>query len=165
MSKPFAAVGGRFRLSTLFPVWNPVGGQLIEVDGLEYGNRAIGSTYDYVRMSLEAGIVRQLPPGSRLPVSKTRLALRGLRWARAFRTTCPYFRLGGGNQAQGARPESEHRELGLVGNGWSGAFRSGRTRISRPSTTWSGDGTSMGHCSTTLANPISTAGSAMSSTG
>ncbi len=39
VSKPFAAFGGRFRLSTLFPVWNPVGGKLIEATA-EYGNRA-----------------------------------------------------------------------------------------------------------------------------
>jgi hypothetical protein len=95
VGKPFAAVGGRFRLSTLFPVWNPVGGNLIEVTA-EYGNRAIGSTYDYVRMSLDTGIVRQLPEGLGY-FSKTRIALRffgGL----GFPDNVPYFRLGGGTR-------------------------------------------------------------------
>jgi hypothetical protein len=95
VAKPFAAVGGRFRLSTLFPVWNPVGGKLIEVTA-EYGNRALGSTYDYVRMSLDSGIVRQLPEGLGY-FSKTRIALRffgGL----GFPDNVPYFRLGGGTR-------------------------------------------------------------------
>ena len=95
VSKPFAAVGGRFRLSTLFPVWNPVGGKLIEATA-EYGNRAIGSTYDYVRLSLDAGIVRQLPPGLGY-LSKTRLALRAFGGI-GFPDNIPYFRLGGGTR-------------------------------------------------------------------
>ena len=95
VSKPFAAVGGRFRLSTLFPVWNPVGGKLIEATA-EYGNRALGSTYDYVRMTLEYGIVRQLPPGLGY-LSKTRLALRAY-GGLGFPDNVPYFRLGGGTR-------------------------------------------------------------------
>jgi hypothetical protein len=95
VSKPFAAVGGRFRLSTLFPVWNPVGGKLIEATA-EYGNRALGSTYDYVRLSIDAGIVRQLPPGFGY-LSKTRLALKGS-GGLGFPDNVPYFRLGGGTR-------------------------------------------------------------------
>ena len=95
VSKPFAAIGGRFRLSTLFPVWNPVGGKLIDAS-VEYGNQALGSTYNYVRMTLEAGVVRQLPPGYGY-LSKTRLALRGY-GGLGFPDTIPYFRLGGGDR-------------------------------------------------------------------
>ena len=95
VNKPFAAVGGRFRLSTLFPVWNPVGGKLIEATA-EYGNRAIGSTYDYVRLSLDLGIVRPLPPGLGY-ASKTKLALRAYGGI-GFPDNVPYFRLGGGTR-------------------------------------------------------------------
>jgi hypothetical protein len=95
VAKPFAALGGRFRLSTLFPVWNPVGGKLIEATA-EYGNRAYGSTYDYVRLSLDTGIVRQLPPGLGY-FSKTRLALRAY-GGFGYPNNVPYFRLGGGTR-------------------------------------------------------------------
>jgi Peptidase family M1 domain len=95
VAKPFAAFGGRFRLSTLFPVWNPVGGHLIEATA-EYGNRAYGSTYDYVRLSLDTGIVRQLPPGLGY-LSKTRIALRAF-GGFGFPDNVPYFRLGGGTR-------------------------------------------------------------------
>ena len=95
VAKPFAALGGRFRLSTLFPVWNPVGGKLIDAN-VEYGNRAYGSTYDYVRMSLDLGVVRQLPPGYGY-LSKTRLALRAF-GGLGFPNNVPYFRLGGGTR-------------------------------------------------------------------
>ncbi len=95
VSKPFAALGGRFRLSTLFPVWNPVGGKLIEAT-VEYGNRAYGSTYDYTRMTLEYGFVRKLPDGMGW-LSKTRLAARGY-GGLGFPDTVPYFRLGGGRR-------------------------------------------------------------------
>jgi len=95
VGKPFAALGGRFRLSTLFPVWNPVGGQLIEATA-EYGNRAYGSTYDYVRLSIDSGIVRQLPPGYGY-LSKTRIALRAF-GGFGYPDNIPYFRLGGGTR-------------------------------------------------------------------
>ncbi len=114
VSKPFAAVGGRFRLSTLFPVWNPVGGKLIDVTA-EYGNRALGSTYDYVRMSLEYGIVRQLPPGFGY-FSKTRLALRGF-GGLGFPDNVPYFRLGGGTRL---RALDLNQNLGS--SVWMGSF-------------------------------------------
>ncbi len=95
VAKPFAALGGRFRLSTLFPVWNPVGGKLIEAS-VEYGDRAMGSTFDYTRMTLDYGIVRQLPPGLGY-LSKTRLALRAY-GGLGFPDNVPYFRLGGGTR-------------------------------------------------------------------
>jgi hypothetical protein len=95
VSKPFTAIGGRFRLSTLFPVWNPGGGNLIEATA-EYGNRAFGSTYDYVRMTLEAGTVRKLPEGLGW-WSRTRVAVRGY-GGLGFPDTVPYFRLGGGRR-------------------------------------------------------------------
>ncbi|WP_435005926.1 M1 family aminopeptidase [Tundrisphaera lichenicola] len=95
VSKPFAALGGRFRLSTLFPVWNPVGGKLIEAT-LEYGDRIFGSTFDYTRMTLDLGTVRPLPEGMGW-FSKTRVAVRGY-GGLGFPDNVAYFRLGGGRR-------------------------------------------------------------------
>ncbi|WP_435018999.1 M1 family aminopeptidase [Tundrisphaera sp. TA3] len=95
VDKPFAAVGARFRLNTLYPVWNPEGGRLIDAT-VEYGDRAIGSTFDYVRMSLEYGIVRSLPANWGY-LSRTRIAVRGY-GGLGFPDNVPYFRLGGGRR-------------------------------------------------------------------
>ena len=90
-----AAVGSRFRLSTLFPYWDPVSGKLIE-GSIEYGDQALGSSRDYVRMTGEYGVVRALPEGMGY-LSDTRIALRGY-GGMAFPDNAPYFRLGGGRR-------------------------------------------------------------------
>ena len=95
VSKPFAAVGARFRLNTLFPVWNPAGGRLIDAT-VEYGDRAIGSTFDYVRMTLDYGVVRSMPEGYGF-LSRTKIAVRGY-GGLGFPDNVPYFRLGGGKR-------------------------------------------------------------------
>ena len=89
------AIGGRFRLSTLFPYWDPVKGYLIETTA-EYGNRALGSSLDYVRLTGEFGFVRPLPEswGS---LSKTRLAFR-VYGGFGLPDTADLFRLGGGRR-------------------------------------------------------------------
>ena len=138
VSKPFAALGGRFRFSTLFPVWNPVGGHLIEATA-EYGNRAYGSTYDYVRLSIDLGIVRQLPPGFGY-FSKTRIALRAF-GGLGFPDNVPYFRLGGRVEAPGPGPQSVPRQFGLARLGRVALPDLGGRRPRGPSTAWSRVGT------------------------
>ena len=89
------AVGGRYRLSTLFPYWDPVGGRLIEAS-VEYGNSLIGSALTYTRMTGEYGIVRPGPEGWGY-LSKCRFAFRAY-GGLGFPDTDPYFRLGGGRR-------------------------------------------------------------------
>lgn len=89
------AVGARYRLSTLFPYWDPVGGQLIEATA-EYGSEAFGSSIDYVRASAEYGFVRSVPEGWG-PFSKTRLAFRAYGGV-SYPDRHPLFRLGGGRR-------------------------------------------------------------------
>ena len=89
------AIGARYRLSTLFPYWDPVQGSLIELNG-EYGDQAFGSSITYTRISAEYGIVRPLPEQlGRL--SKLRLAYHAY-GGFGYPDTSPYFRLGGGNR-------------------------------------------------------------------
>ncbi|MDX2037430.1 MAG: M1 family aminopeptidase [Isosphaeraceae bacterium] len=90
-----AAVGARFRLSTLFPYWDPVSGRFIEATA-EYGDPAIGSVRQYVRMTGEYGIVRALPEWTG-PLHDTRIALRAFGGV-AFPDESPYLRLGGGRR-------------------------------------------------------------------
>ena len=89
------AIGGRYRLSTLFPYWDPVQGFEVEASA-EYGNRAFGSSIDYVRVTGEYGIVRPLPTWSGEP-SRSRLALRAYGGYGAP-DNAPLFRLGGGRR-------------------------------------------------------------------
>jgi hypothetical protein len=89
------AIGGRFRMSTLAPYWDPVGGHLIEASA-EYGDKVFGSSRDYVRMTGEYGIVRPLPEGWGY-LSDTRVAAR-VYGGMGFPDTAPYFRLGGGRR-------------------------------------------------------------------
>jgi hypothetical protein len=89
------AVGGRYRLSTLFPYWDPVQGRLIEVTA-ERGSALLGSDLDYTRMTGEFGVVRALPEGYGY-ASRTRLAFRAY-GGLGFPDTAPYFRLGGGRR-------------------------------------------------------------------
>jgi hypothetical protein len=89
------AVGARYRLSTLFPYWDPVQGRLVELTA-EYGDKVFGSYANYVRMTGEYGIVRPLPDGlGRL--SKSRIALR-VYGGFGFPDVYPLFRLGGGRR-------------------------------------------------------------------
>jgi hypothetical protein len=89
------AFGARYRLSTLFPYWDPVQGYLLEASA-EYGNKAIGSSIDYTRATLEYGIVRQLP--SRFGrLSKSRVAFRAY-GGFGSPDSAPLFRLGGGRR-------------------------------------------------------------------
>jgi len=89
------AVGLRYRLSTLFPYWDPVQGRLIEVTA-EYGDKAFGSFLNYTRVTAEYGTVRSLPDGwGRL--SKSRLAFRAY-GGFGYPDTFPLFRLGGGRR-------------------------------------------------------------------
>jgi hypothetical protein len=90
-----AAVGGRYHLSTLFPYWDPVEGYLIDVTA-EYGSRALGSDFDYVRTTAEYGIVRPIPNLQGEP-SKSRLAWR-IYGGFGSPDTAPLFRLGGGRR-------------------------------------------------------------------
>lgn len=90
-----AALGTRFRYSTLTPYWDPVQGELLDV-AAEYGDQAYGSARDYVRVVGEWGIVRKLPTDWGL-FPRSRFALRGYGgWAWPDHDT--YFRLGGGNR-------------------------------------------------------------------
>ncbi len=68
------AFGARYRLSTLFPYWDPIKGFEVEATA-EYGDRAYGSSIDYVRVTGEYGLVRPLPTWSDEP-SKSRVAFR-----------------------------------------------------------------------------------------
>jgi hypothetical protein len=89
------AFGGRYRLSTLFPYWDPVQGFEVEATA-EYGSTAFGSYATYVRTTGEFGIVRPLPTWSGEP-SKSRLAFRAYGGFGAP-DTLPLFRLGGGRR-------------------------------------------------------------------
>ena len=89
------AVGGRFRLSTLFPYWDPIKGFEAEATA-EYGNSLLGSKFDYVRTTGEFGIVRPLPQGWGY-LSDTKLALR-VYGGFSYPDTMPLFRLGGGRR-------------------------------------------------------------------
>jgi hypothetical protein len=89
------AVGARYRLSTLFPYWDPVRGQLIDVSA-EYGNSLIGSSFDYARVTAEYGIVRQLPEGLGW-LSHSKLAWR-VYGGYGTPDSEPLFRLGGGRR-------------------------------------------------------------------
>ena len=89
------AIGIRYRLSTLFPYWDPVQGRLFELTA-EYGNKAYGSVVDYTRMTAEYGIVRPLPESwGRL--SKSRIAFRAY-GGMSYPDYYPMFRLGGGRR-------------------------------------------------------------------
>ncbi len=89
------AVGARYRLSTLFPYWDPVGGKLVEVTA-ERGDKAFGSYADYFRTTGEFGVVRAIPDGwGRL--SKSRLAFRAY-GGYSYPDNLPLFRLGGGTR-------------------------------------------------------------------
>jgi hypothetical protein len=90
------AVGARYRLSTLFPYWDPIQGKLIDVTA-EYGDKAIGSDRDYVRMTGEYGRVWSFPEAENRIIARSRFAARvygGWAWP----DTSPYFRLGGGRR-------------------------------------------------------------------
>src|SRR5262249_52338983 len=89
------AIGARYRLNTQFPYWDPVGGKLIEATA-EYGDKAFGSSLDYVRMTGEYGFVRPLPDDLGY-LSSTRFAFRAY-GGLGFPDTAPYFRLGGGRR-------------------------------------------------------------------
>jgi hypothetical protein len=89
------AIGARYRLSTLFPYWDPVQGHLIDMTA-EYGDKAFGSFASYFRTTFEYGIVRPLPDGwGRL--SKSRLAFR-VYGGFSYPDTLQLFRLGGGTR-------------------------------------------------------------------
>lgn len=89
------ALGVRYRLSTLFPYWDPVQGRLIEVSA-EYGDKAFGSFLNYARVTAEYGMVRPFPDvfGH---VSRSRLAFRAY-GGFSYPDTFPLFRLGGGRR-------------------------------------------------------------------
>jgi hypothetical protein len=90
------ALGGRYRLSTLFPYWDPVQGELIDVSA-EYGDTALGSSRDYVRLTGEYGRVWSLPDATNPIIARSRFAARaygGWSWP----DTSPFFRLGGGRR-------------------------------------------------------------------
>ncbi len=90
-----AAFGMRYRLSTLFPYWDPIKGFEFEATA-EYGNKAYGSYIDYVRTTVEYGIVRPLPADWGW-FGKTRVAVRG--YAGYGSPGNAYlFRLGGGRR-------------------------------------------------------------------
>jgi hypothetical protein len=95
VNKWLDAIGVRYRLSTLFPYWDPVEGKLIEVTA-EYGNKAFGSAFDYTRVTGEFGIVRPLPDGLGF-LSKSRIALRAY-GGFGYPDNQPLFRLGGGRR-------------------------------------------------------------------
>ncbi len=89
------AIGARYRLSTLFPYWDPVQGHLIDVTA-EYGDKAFGSFANYFRTTFEYGTVRSIPDGwGRL--SKSRLAWR-VYGGFSYPDTLSLFRLGGGTR-------------------------------------------------------------------
>lgn len=89
------AIGGRYRLSTLFPYWDPVQGHLVEATA-EYGNALLGSALNYTRLTAEYGFVRPLPEGLGY-LSKTRLAVRGY-GGFGSPDSAQLFRLGGGRR-------------------------------------------------------------------
>lgn len=89
------AVGARYRLSTLFPYWDPVSGFLIDLTA-EYGNTLIGSSFNYARTTAEFGLVRGLPEGLGW-LSATKLAAR-VYGGYASPSDQPLFRLGGGQR-------------------------------------------------------------------
>ncbi|GAC1467874.1 MAG: hypothetical protein NVSMB9_09950 [Isosphaeraceae bacterium] len=89
------AIGARYRLSTLFPYWDPVQGRLLEFTA-EYGDKSFGSFLNYARMTAEYGVVRPLPDMFGR-ASRSRLAFRaygGISYPDDF----PLFRLGGGRR-------------------------------------------------------------------
>jgi hypothetical protein len=91
------AFGIRYRLSTLFPYWDPVKGYLLEATA-EYGNTAFGSSINYTRTTLEYGFVRPLPlPGQDRDATRSRLAVR-VYGGFGAPDTAPLFRLGGGRR-------------------------------------------------------------------
>lgn len=89
------AIGGRYRMNTLFPYWDPVQGRLIDLTA-EYGNTLVGSSFNYARWTAEVGTVRPLPEGWGW-FSHSRLALRAY-GGMGFPDTQPLFRLGGGRR-------------------------------------------------------------------
>lgn len=89
------AIGVRYRLSTLFPYWDPVEGSLIETTA-EYGDQAFGSYATYFRMTGEYGIVRPFPEWFNRP-SRSRLAFRAY-GGFGYPDVYPLFRLGGGRR-------------------------------------------------------------------
>ncbi len=95
VNQSLTAIGGRYRLSTLFPYWDPVQGKLVEVTA-EYGDTVFGSSLDYVRMTGELGFVKSLPEDLGY-LSRTRMAFRAY-GGMGFPDTAPYFRLGGGRR-------------------------------------------------------------------
>lgn len=90
------ALGGRYRISTLFPYWDPVQGRLIELTA-EYGDPALGSYVQYVRMTGEYGRVWSFPEAASPLRARSRFAARvygGWAWP----DDSPFFRLGGGRR-------------------------------------------------------------------
>lgn len=90
-----AALGGRYRLSTLAPYWDPVEGFEVDVTA-EYGNEAFGSDFNYFRTTAEYGVVRPLPNLWGGP-SKSRIAFR-VYGGFGAPDNLPLFRLGGGRR-------------------------------------------------------------------
>jgi hypothetical protein len=89
------AIGGRFRMNTQFPYWDPVQGHLIEATA-EYGSTLLGSSFDYVRVTGEYGFVRMLPEEwGILPHSRFAFRVYG-GWGSPNNE--PLFRLGGGRR-------------------------------------------------------------------
>lgn len=95
VDRSLTAIGGRYRMSTLFPYWDPVEGRLIELTA-EHGDEAFGSSLDYARFTAEWGIVRPWPEGWGW-LSRSRIALRAY-GGLGVPDTSPYFRLGGGRR-------------------------------------------------------------------
>jgi hypothetical protein len=96
VNRPLTAVGMRFRMSTLFPYWDPVEGRLLEASA-EYGPQGIGNQHEYVRVTGEWGRVWSFPEASWPFLARSRFALRtygGWAWP----DTDTYFRLGGGRR-------------------------------------------------------------------
>lgn len=96
VNHPLTALGGRFRLSTLFPYWDPVEGRLLEATA-EYGPAGIGNQHEYVRVTGEWGRVWSFPEAPWRFLARSRFALRtygGWAWP----DTDTYFRLGGGRR-------------------------------------------------------------------
>ena len=107
------AVGGRYRLSTLFPYWDPVKGFEVEASA-EYGSTLIGSAFNYTRMTGEYGFVRPLPEGLGY-LSRTRLALRAY-GGFGSPDNQPLFRLGGGRRLRAPRPGPGPGQFRLAGH-------------------------------------------------
>ena len=89
------AIGIHYRLSTLFPYWDPVQGRLTEFTA-EHGDTAFGSAFTYNRVTGEYGIVRPFPALFGKP-TKSRLAFRAY-GGFGSPDTLPLFRLGGGTR-------------------------------------------------------------------